>query len=142
MNSRKCGTIYGCGGYFPSDDKHFKITDGRFSAKCINCIDKCRNDKSAMQKLATKNYQLKENYGIDLETYNALNLMQNHKCGICGSAESRMMGDTKCSLSVKKFTTYIVLICSSCNRMLTTLTKETNVSLEDKLNNLNKFLRA
>lgn len=142
MSYRKCDTVYGCGGYFPADEKHFKITDGRFSAKCINCVGKRKRIKSAAQKLSIKNYQLKDNYGIDLETYNALNLMQNYKCGICGSAESRMVGDTKCSLSVKKFTAYIVLICSSCNRMLTTLTKETGVSLEDKLNNLNKFLRV
>ncbi len=77
-----------------------------------NClVIRKRNTKN---KLLIRNYQLRREYGIDLQKYNLMFAEQNGRCAICGRHQSEL----KKALAVDhSHTTNIVrgLLCSRCN---------------------------
>lgn len=89
-----------------------------------------------------RDYQLKKNYGISLETYNRLYEIQSGLCMICMLPETRKVKGTQCKLSVdhchvsKRLRG---LICSKCNGMLGLL-EIPGIPVPEKLKRIDAYL--
>ena len=103
-------------------------TKDRLCYRCKSCV-KDHNASSANKVKAKnkrwkaanpsnrKNYELKKNYGINLDQYNSMLLQQNNCCAICQKNQSEL----KQALNVDHcHTTGKVrgLLCENCNRGL------------------------
>lgn len=99
-------------------------SDGK-SYRCKPCDDiarfKWKKDNPERSKRSSRERSLKFRFGINLQEYEELLHKQNYACAICGSTETRNMGDTVWSLSVdhNHITGKIRgLLCNNCNRGL------------------------
>lgn len=74
--------------------------------------------RRAVHQEAEKSYNLKKDYGLSREKYDALHAAQNGKCAICGTNESLVIRGKKLRLAVDHcHDTGAIrgLLCSQCN---------------------------
>lgn len=99
-------------------EKERKVAD---SISTKQYQDKQKEQDPVKWKRIQRNAQLKHKFGITLKQYNAMVMVQNYVCAICGQKETQMMNEEIVGLTVDHdhITGKIrKLLCRRCNSIL------------------------